>query len=295
MKLHKTIILLLFPFSVVFSQTATISGVVKGDNQALPYAAVYIENTSFGTTTDEKGYFEIKGIPQSKYVVNISFIGYELYVQEIDLTNTLEKNIGVVELGNGSITLDEVVIKGSMKNSEAKAINMTKMSPQIVNIIAADGVGKLPDRNAAEARFREFRQLLRKKNHGEGRFVSVRGTPRDWASSQINGNRMPVADENGDSRTLAFDVFPSELIEYIVVAKALTPDIEADAIGGSINFITRTAPDEKKLDISLATGYNNQAQKPVYSGSILFGDRLFNDKFGYLISAIIMASKLWDR
>jgi len=288
----KKSILIIVTLSIVFgtfAQTSTIKGIIKGDNQGLIYASVYIENTSYGTTSNENGYFEIKDIPQSNYTLHVSFIGYDVYKKEINLINTPVLDLGEIELGNGSITLNEVVIKGSMKNSEAKAINMTKISPQIVNIIAADGVGKLPDRNAAEA-VQRVPAIITEKDHGEGRYVSVRGTPRDWASSLINGNRMPVADENGDSRTLAFDVFPSELIEYIVVAKALTPDIEADAIGGSINFITRTAPQEKKLDINLASGYNNQSQKPVYSGSILYGDRLFNDKFGYLISA-----SLWHR
>jgi TonB-dependent receptor len=96
---------------------------------------------------------------------------------------------------------------------------------------------------------------------------------------------MPVADEDGDSRTLAFDIFPTELIEYIVVSKALTPDIEADAIGGSINFITKTAPEERLVNAKIGGGFNAQAQKPLYDIAFTYGDRISKGKFGYLLSA----------
>jgi TonB-dependent receptor len=281
----KLSILALFVCTSVLAQNK-ISGYVFAEQQSLPFATVFIENTSYGTTTNEDGFFELVNIPDGEYILKFSFVGYQSINKTVSVSNKSELDLGVVELGSGSITLDEVVIKGSMKNSEAKAINMTRISPQIVNIIATDGVGKLPDKNAAEA-VQRVPAIIIEKDHGEGRYVSVRGTPRDWSASLINGNRMPVADENGDSRTLAFDVFPAELIEYIVVAKALTPDVEADAIGGSINFITRTAPSEQKLDINLSAGYNAQAQKPIYSGSVLYGNRLFNDKLGYLISASV--------
>jgi len=277
---HLIIAFLLMVAASAIAQTS-ITGKVADEFGPLPGANVVIKGTSIGSTTDLEGRFAISNPPTGEQVLVISFIGYETQEKPLNVANGTN-NIGELTMSQGQ-KLSEVVIQGDFRGTEAKAINMTRTSPSIVNVIASDGVGKLPDRNAAEA-VQRVPAVAIERDQGEGRYVSIRGTPTDWSASLINGDRLPVADEKGDSRTLAFDVLPSDLIEYIVLSKALTPDREADAIGGSVNFITRTAPRKRTLTASLSGGMNFQSIGPIVNASLLWGDRSKNKRFGYLIN-----------
>jgi TonB-dependent receptor len=265
----------------------SVSGTISDGGGTLPGATIMLDSAKYGASTDLNGHFQLINIPFGTYQIKVSFIGYQDYIDTITVTEK-PLSLGTVMLAAGEY-LNEVVVEGSMRNSEAKAINMTKVSNTIVTVVAADGIGKLPDKNAAEA-VQRIPSVSIERDQGEGRYISLRGTPHDWSASLINGDRLPVADENADSRTVAFDIFPAELIEFIVVSKALTPDIEGDAIGGSINFITKAAPLERTLAVNLGGGFNFQAQGPIVNSSILWGDRSKNKKFGYLI-----AGSLWNR
>lgn len=265
----------------------SISGSVTDGSGPLPGANVTIDGTQFGTSTDLDGRFQLVRIPEGTYTLRITFIGYQDYTQQVQVGEEPVK-LPPVTLQVGQ-ELDVVVVQGTLRNGEAKAINLTKVSNTIITVVSAEGIGKLPDKNAAEA-VQRVPSISIERDQGEGRYVSLRGTPHDWSSSMINGDRLPVADENADSRTVAFDVFPAELIEYIMVTKALTPDIEGDAIGGSINFITKVAPTERTLNVNLGAGLNFQSYGPIFNGSILYGDRSKNKKFGYLV-----AGSIWNR
>jgi len=285
---YSIIAIAIFSVSQVLGQITMISGkVLDQENNALPSVTVFLkDNNAIGTTTDLDGNFSLLKIPAGEQTLTFSFIGYETVFVTIKIDSGQTINLGRINLKEEAQISGEVIVSASMKEGEAKGLNMTQYSNRIVNVIAASGIGKLPDKNAAEA-LQRVPSVNLEKDQGEGRYVSVRGTPRDWSSSLINGDRMPVADEDGDSRTLAFDIFPTELIEYIVVSKALTPDIEADAIGGSINFITKTAPEERLLNAKIGGGFNAQAQKPLYDIALTYGDRIAKGKFGYLLSASI--------
>ncbi len=279
----------LFCVLAVQAQTGAVRGVVADASGTLPGAAVMIkELPGTGEATDVQGRFELQTISPGSYTLVASYIGYQTLEMPVTVKNGKLTDVGTVKLSEG-IHLEEAVVTGKLKSSEARAINMTRMDRKIVNIIAADGIGKLPDRNVAEA-VQRVPAVALERDHGEGRFVSVRGTPRDWSSSLINNDRLPVADEEGTSRTMAYDVFPVELIEYVILAKALTPDIEGDAIGGSINFLTKAAPDDRVAMITLGGGYNFQAQKPVQSFSLIYGNRSKDKRFGYLVTGA-----LWNR
>jgi outer membrane receptor protein involved in Fe transport len=125
--------------------------------------------------------------------------------------------------------------------------------------------------------------------HGEADAATVRGTPFAWTSTLFNGNRLPSANVLGN-RNSVLDAVPSEMIQYVQVAKAITPDMEGDAIGGSINFVTRTAPAKRTLNMSAAGGYNTFSKDATYNASVVYGDRFFKDKLG-----VMVAGAIWDR
>ncbi|WP_257670094.1 TonB-dependent receptor [Parapedobacter tibetensis] len=265
-----------------------IIGSVADGNGKLPGASVKLLGVNLGRSTDLNGLFSIANIPVGDYSLAVSYIGYEHHTQQVSIAAGETVDLGTVMLNNTSGTaLEEVTITGTLATSQAKAYNIQKASSAIVNVIASDVIGKLPDRNAAEA-VQRIQGVAIERDHGEGRYVTVRGTPLQWNSTLINGDRMPTSEGTSDNsqgtRTSPLDIFPSEMIEYVQLAKAITPDMEGDAIGGSVNFITRTAPAQRILKVTGAGGYNNQAEKGIYSGSLLYGDHFFDRKLGLMVS-----------
>lgn len=268
-------------------QAQLVKGTVICDDGPLPGVAVYIEALQQGAATDLDGVFSIQTKTEGTYGITFSYIGYK----EKTIQTTIKSGIndlGTITLETNDLLLGEVVISGTMAPSQMKAYNIKKNAITLLDVVAADAVGKLPDRNAAEA-VQRIQGVAVARYHGEADQATVRGTPFAWTSTLFNGSRLPSSNVMGN-RSSVLDAVPSELIQYVQVAKALTPDWEGDAVGGSVNFITRTAPTSRKLGVSLAGGYNGFSENGTYNGSIVYGDRFFNDKLG-----VILVGAIWDR
>ena len=268
-----------------FAQTGSVKGKVLDGSFPLPGAIIQLQGIQKSVSTDFEGNFTITGLKSGNYTIIISYVGYEKSNQDVIVESGKVAKVPNIYMKSTSDELQEVVVSGSVSRrlSEAKALNIQKNAINLVNVIAADGIGKLPDRNAAEA-VQRIPGVSVERDQGEGRYVAVRGLPAEWSSTTMNGNRLPTAADEGASRATAFDFFPTEMIGYVEVAKALTPDIDGDALGGSVNFITKTAPSKFTVDATIGAGYNEKSDKGVYSGSLLVGDKSKNGKFGYIVN-----------
>lgn len=277
--------------SIASAQKGALTGKITDNTGPLPGASIFLKGNGSGSSSDVKGEFRMSNVAAGNYTLFVKFIGYKPLEKEVTVKAGEITNLGALSLSSNENTLTEVQVNGSSsrRGSEARALNMQKESPRIVNVIAADGIGKLPDRNAGEAVQRVAGVVL-ERDQGEGRFISLRGLPAEWSSSSINGDRIPTAEEQTNSRSTAFDFFPTELIQFVEISKALTPDMEGDALGGNVNFITRTSPDKETFDISLGGGYNAKANGGAFSGNVLYGNRSKDDKFGFLVNGSI-----WNR
>lgn len=261
---------------ILWAQTGSITGTIKDNDEPMPGIIISLENQPFNTVTDIDGHFKLTNIPYGTYTLRVSSLGYETLHQQLELN-------GDVALGTLTLqvqSLNEVKIIANIKGTETKALNMMKASNVFANIVSSEGVAKLPDRNVAEA-VQRLPGVVMESDQGEGRFISFRGTPSDWSAALVNGDRMPVADESSKTRAMNFDIFPSSLVDYIVVSKTLSADMEGDAIGGSANFMTKSAPAKQSLQASMGAGYNAQAGKPIYNASLAYGNRSKNGKLGY--------------
>lgn len=267
----------------ISAQQQIVTGIVSDHNQPLPGAAVKIAGTSRIIMTDLEGKFSVNDLKPGHYDLQISYIGFENQSIAIDLQSQQIMDLGMISMLQKQKNIDEVIVTGSLKNSEARALNLQKNAINISNVIASDGIGKLPDRNAAET-VQRVQGVSIERDQGEGRFVSLRGLPPFWASTTINGNRLPTAEEETTSRATAFDFFPTELISYVHVNKSFTPDMEADGIGGGVNFITKTPPMKSEFKATLGSGYNAKSDKGVYNIGLLYGGRTKDKKFGYLFN-----------
>lgn len=268
----------------IYADDAKLIGVIKDSNALLPGASIKVKGESHSTVTDYQGRFELNKLKAGRYPVVISYLGYESKTVEIEVKEDGVINLGEIVLNSNVNEIEEVVALGHILRGEMAASNTQKNANRILNVISADGIGKLPDRNAAEA-VQRIPGISIERDQGEGRFVAVRGLPSQWSSASINGDRLPTAEEETTSRATAFDFFPSELIEFVEVSKAITPDMEGDAIGGHVNFITKKAPDSEMLRVSYGLGQNEMADGSNFSANILYGNRSDDDKFGFLINA----------
>ncbi len=284
-----TLAFLLFSSLITIAQTqkAAIEGKITDASGLLLGVNVVVKGTTKGATTDLEGRFRLENLPVGKCAIVISFIGYMPKDTTFDLVAGTNA-VGSLSLSETNQALNEVVVKGTMAPSQMKALNIKKNAYGIMEVIAADAIGKLPDRNAAEA-VQRMQGVSVARYHGEADQATVRGTPFGWTSTLFNGTRMPSASVYG-SRNSVLDAVPSEMIQYVQLSKAITPDMEGDAIGGSINFVMRTAPDKRTFNISAAGGYNQRSQNGTYNASLVYGDRFFKDKLG-----IIINSSIWDR
>ncbi|WP_316793750.1 TonB-dependent receptor [Pedobacter frigoris] len=279
------IVNILFFSLTAIAQTGSLKGRVLDARFPLPGATIKVDGTQKNVTTDFDGNFTITGITAGSYTITVGYLGYEKRNESVKVESGKITIVPDMLLKPISQDLNEVVVSsnGGKRLSEAKALNIQKNAVNVLNVIAADGIGKLPDRNAAEA-VQRVPGVSIERDQGEGRYVAVRGLPAEWSSTTLNGNRLPTAADEGASRATAFDFFPTEMIGYVEVAKALTPDIDADALGGSVNFITKTAPSKFTLDATVGAGYNAKSEKGIYSGSLLLGDKSKNGKFGYILN-----------
>ncbi|WDE05651.1 TonB-dependent receptor [Thalassomonas viridans] len=284
-KLKPVALAMAIPLSLnAFAQSAVVTGTIKDKANLLPGATVKVLDTGIKTTTDYKGEFEILKLPAGTYQLEVEYLSYKKQIIDIEVSENERKTLGSVVLNADNNTMEEIVVLGQILRGEMAASNIQKSSNKIINVISSDGIGKLPDRNAAEA-VQRIPGVSIERDQGEGRFVAVRGLPAQWSSSTVNGSRLPTAEQETSHRGTAFDFFPSEMIEFVEVTKAITPDMEGDAIGGNVNFITRTAPAEQTFKISGAIGHHEQAGGSDNSLNLLYGDRSADDKFGYILNA----------
>lgn len=132
--------------------------------------------------------------------------------------------------------LKGVEVKGAF-HGQSRAINTQKNNFNITNVVSADQIGKFPDSNIGDA-LKRINGINVQYDQGEARFGQVRGTSPDLTSVTVNGNRLPSAE--GDIRNVQLDLIPADMIQTIEVNKVVTADMDGDAIGGSINLITKT-------------------------------------------------------
>ena len=191
--------------------------------------------------------------------------------------------------GEGSATIEEVMVTGT-RASQLRAIERKRGAKSIMDAISSDDVGKLPDYNAADA-LQRLPGLSVQIDQGEGRYPVVRGIDSNLSNVTIDGN--VVATPEADGRRVALDIIPSDLIAAIEVTKAITPDLDGNAVGGNVNVVTHSAFDKPEgfLYGTLQAGYNDQSGENPYGGSVVYGTTFGeSDSFG-----VVFAASYYDR
>ncbi len=264
------------------SRTGAITGVVADSETgtALPGARVVVGGTGLSTYTDVNGVFYLGAVPAGSQTLEVSYLGYQSFQEQLEVAefSSYRLDVRLQTLSRETAT----VVAEPFRQGRAKALNQQKTSTVIKNVVAADQIGRFPDSNAAEATQR-IPGVALQRDQGEGRFIIVRGTEARLNSVAINGQRLPSPE--GDIRFVALDVIPADVLEAIELTKAPTADMDADAIGGNVNLLTKRAPEDPLLTFSAGWGYNNLVRDDLQSFNLAAGRRFTNNKLGIIFAA----------
>ncbi len=281
MKNYSLYLFTLLMFGISYSQTSTLKGkITDGNGFALPGATIQASPSGKAVVTDFNGLYTIVGI-EGDQIIKVSYIGFETVEQSISIedgSNSLDftLEIAISELG-------EVVVSG-FQSGIIKGLNKQKSDVNVTNVVSADQIGKFPDDNVGDV-IKRIAGVSMQGDQGEARNIVMRGLGPGQNSVTLNGDRIPSAE--GDNRNVQLDLIPSAMIQSIEVNKTLTPDMEADAIGGSVNLITRSNPTGFRASATVAGG-GNPIRSDGYNSNVtaLIGNEV-SEKFSYTLSATV--------
>jgi TonB-dependent receptor len=301
-------LLCLFVFSAfIYSSPALAeNGKVVGkitdasSGESLPGATVFIMGTSRGTLTDIEGNFQLLQVPVGQNTLVITYIGYKR--KEIPIVVKSDQPVVLdIKLQYDAINLAEVKVTAQLQGQSA-AINQQLSSNTIVNVVSKDKLQELPDQNAAESLGR-LPGISLQRNNGEGQKVIVRGLSPRFSSVTVNGVQLPATSApggfsidggaDGDDRSVDLSMISPDVLEGIEVFKALRPDLDGDAIGGTVNFTTKKAREGAQTSARLFGGYNNlEKDYGNYRGSIFYSNRFLNSESGKSKLGIVLNGNL---
>lgn len=269
---------------ICFGQaTGLVTGNIVDKNQhlSLPGATLKLKPGNHYTVSNQQGRFEFLSVPAGTYMLEVTYIGYQTINREITVTAGKASDV-TLTMEAGGIAGREVLVIGDRLRGQAKALNQQRNNPNITNIVSADQIGRFPDANIGDA-IKRIPGITMQNDQGEARNIIIRGLAPELNSVSLNGDRIPSAE--GDNRRVQMDLIPSDMIQTIEVNKTLTPDMDADAIGGSVNLVTRAAPNGPRVSATLSGGLNPIRNKALYTSSLILANRFFDSKLGAVLSA----------
>ncbi|WP_414661274.1 TonB-dependent receptor [Horticoccus sp. 23ND18S-11] len=241
------------------STAATLTGWVRdvNTNSYLLGATVTVKDLDRAATSAPGGDFVLRNVPAGKHTLVVSYLGYRDLTSEVTVREGDNPALDLA-LTSEVVQLGKFVVEGS-RDGQARALQQKRTENMIMDAVAADAVGKFPDGNAAEA-LRRVPGVSLEIDQSEGRFVVIRGVDAALNNVTLNGQNVGSPAEQG-RRGLAMDSVPADLIARLEVVKAVTPDRDHNAIGGSVNIVTQSAFDRAEPFAfgSLSTGYNDFA------------------------------------
>jgi len=249
---HFLLLYFLIVSPVLMAQKGTLRGSVsdRETNETLIGAFVTVEGTTTGTVTDLDGNFSLD-LPAGTYAINVSYVSYaaviieNVIIKSGDVT-TLEQ----VLLSQKGADLKEIVISAeAIRTSELSLMNMKKNSDALLDGISSAQFKKVGDATAVEAAKRVTGVSVE-----DGKYVYVRGLGDRYTKTTLNQTEIPGLDP--DRNSLQMDIFPTNLIDNIVVAKNFTADQPADFTGGLMNVETKSFPEKKIFNVGVSTSYN---------------------------------------
>jgi TonB-dependent receptor len=258
----------------------TITGTVKDSaNGVLTGALVELQATGTRAVSGDQGQFRMTDVPTGEYTLTVSYVGLSPFTSTVKVSpgqiasvDAVLKVVGVTE---------QVVVTAERVQGEAEAINIERTADDIVQVLPSRVITSLPNTNIADAVGR-LPSVTLERDEGEGKYVQIRGMEPRLSNLTINGVDIPSPESN--VRNIKMDIIPAALVDRIEVSKTLSASQDADAIGGSVNLVTKTAGEKPSISLEGQGGYTpiqNGRWLDSFNGSI--GKRFgAGQKFGVM-------------
>lgn len=246
------IILLVSP--VLLCQTiGGLKGTVidESNGKPIPGINVVLKNTKFALSTDMDGNYIFRSIPAGTYEVEFSSMGYasklvsEVVIKEKEITELS------ATLGEQKNMLNEVVITRTKAKTESvkSLLIQQKNSVSVSDGISAETIKRTPDRSTSDVIKRISGASIQ-----DNKFVIIRGLNDRYNTAYINGSPLPSSEP--DRKAFSFDIFPSNMIDNLIISKTATPDLPGEFAGGVVQINTKSVPDKNFQSFSFGMGYN---------------------------------------
>lgn len=262
------------------AQGTVIGAIVDASSgRVLAGATISLADDGRTTRSDQDGRFIFLRAPVGRQTVTARYIGYApdsaVVTVEPGITATV-----TLRLAPKRTELETIVVTGT-RQGQAAALTQQGSALNITNVVAADQIGRFPDQNIGDAlkRIPGFSTLT---DQGEARFGFIRGTEPRFNSFMLNGERIPSAE--AETRAVQLDLVSADMVQAVEVNKTLTPEMDGDAIGGSVNIVTRAAPVEPRFSLTLGSGYNPIRSRASSNFNLVGGNRMVGERLGAVVS-----------
>src|SRR5713101_4293328 len=282
--LHRKIFLLTSIFSMFTlfclapataqERNGTITGRVTDSTHAiLQGARVEVQPTGQTAVSNGKGEFVISGLAPGHYTLTITYVGFTPFSKDVDVAagNTANVDAALEVEAKG----EEITVNAGREHGEIEALNRQRTADNILQVLPSEVITSLPNTNIADAVGR-LPSVSLERDEGEGKYVQIRGTEPRLSNVTVDGVHLPSPE---NVRNVKLDAIPSDLVDSVEVSKTLSANQDGDAIGGSVNLVTKSATDEPYVSLLGMGGYT-----PIQTGrwldqfSATAGQRFGQDK-----------------
>jgi len=276
----------LFLTSVAAQERAgSISGKVTDNSQAaLRGAEIQLQPSGQKAVSGDTGEFTMPGVAPGHYTLTVSYVGFNSFSTEVNVASGQATSVDAVL--QVEKVMEQVTVTSGRQFGEVEAINRERVADNILQVLPAEVITSLPNTNIADAVGR-MPSVSLERDEGEGKYIQIRGTEPRLSNVTIDGVHTPSPE---GIRNVKLDVIPADLIDSVEISKTLSANQDADAIGGSVNIVTKSAADKPYYGIGTLGGFtpidNVRRQYEV--------DGTFGQRFGAKKRFGLMISGSWD-
>lgn len=258
------------------------------DTSGMPLvgATINIVNSVQATASDLDGRYQLH-LPVGEVRLVVRYLGYESLDTVVAgaYHDTLEVE---VRLRAQALDVSEVVVYARLARGQAEALEVQRTGPRVQSVVHSDLFNRYPDVTLVET-VQRLPGVSITRDRGEGEFVQIRGLPELYNAISLNGQRLPAVQPEAD-RAVPLDLIQSNLIEEVRVIKSLTPDMDADAIGGTVDFRLKQPTDRTEAVFQAGYGLNSQASelmelpRRIVQGAAYLNRNLSEDRIKFLVA-----------
>jgi TonB-dependent receptor len=244
----------------------------------LPGARVELQPQGSSAVTNGQGQFTISGVAPGQYKLSVNYVGFAPFSTDVTVAAGQTARVdAVLQIGLQS---EVVTVRGDRQRGEVEAINIERTADNIIQVLPNEVITSLPNTNIADAVGR-LPSVSLERDEGEGKYIQIRGTEPRLSNVTVNGIHLPSPE---GVRNVKLDAIPADLIDMVEINKTLSANQDADAIGGSVNLVTKSPTDKPYVTVLGMGGYTPiSGGRKQYQFAGTAGQRFGTDKkFGLL-------------